>query len=392
MQPFFLQMVSSWSKIGKWNYIIIKLNRVVSRLPNVEVKQLTLGAKLAEDVFTALGGILFEKGTPLYEREIQFLDAFMIKQVLVEEAGGAWADSGEQTKEETPEASDKDAKVKPAFQETFDKAVSTLKNLMTRVQGGNNIPVMEVREVVTPIVSQFQQQPQVLLSLRRFARMDSYAYEHAIAVGIISYMIAKWIKVPEKEWMQVALAGTLLDIGKTKIDRRILQKPGKLTADEFEEMKKHTVYGYQIIKSSHGLSEGVALAALQHHEREDGSGYPLGLPGSKLHLYSKIVAVADVYHAMSSDRVHQKALSPYQVVEQLMQDSFGKLDPTIVRTFVHGITQFAIGTVVELSDGTIGKIVFTDRNHPTRPMVETGGKIVNLVDSRHLSIIRVMEQ
>ncbi|OUQ85000.1 c-di-GMP phosphodiesterase, partial [Brevibacillus brevis] len=141
-----------------------------------------------------------------------------------------------------------------------------------------------------------------------------------------------------------------------------------------------------------GLSEGVALAALQHHEREDGSGYPLGLPGSKLHLYSKIVAVADVYHAMSSDRVHQKALSPYQVVEQLVQDSFGKLDPTIVRSFVEGITQFAVGTLVELSDGTIGKIVFTDRNHPTRPMVETGGKIVNLVEARHLSIVRVMEQ
>ncbi|MGW9128849.1 HD-GYP domain-containing protein, partial [Paenibacillus chitinolyticus] len=122
------------------------------------------------------------------------------------------------------------------------------------------------------------------------------------------------------------------------------------------------------------------------------SGYPLGLPGSKLHLYSKITAVADVYHAMCSDRVHQKALSPYQVVEQLVQDSFGKLDPTIVRTFVEGITQFAVGTVVELSDGTIGKIVFTDRNQPTRPMVETGGRIINLVDTRHLSITRVLEQ
>ncbi len=294
--------------------------------------------------------------------------------------------------EELMKSSDKSPTIKPAIQESFEKAVSTLKNLMIRVQGGNNIPVMEVREVVTPIITEFQQQPQVLLSLRRFARMDSYTYEHAIAVGIISYMIAKWIKVPEKEWMQVALAGTLLDIGKTKIDRRILQKPGKLTDDEFEEIKKHTVYGYQIIKASHGLSEGVALAALQHHEREDGSGYPLGLPGSKLHLYSKIVAVADVYHAMCSDRIYQKALSPYEVVEQLVQDSFGKLDPTIVRTFVDGITQFAVGTIVELSDGTIGKIVFTDRNHPTRPMVEAKGRIVNLVESRHLAILRVLEQ
>ncbi|MGG1664627.1 HD-GYP domain-containing protein [Brevibacillus sp. NRS-1366] len=364
---------------------------MVTNLPIVDVKQLTIGAKLAEEVHTSLGGILFAKGTTLYEKEMEFLEAFMIKQVQIEDANMTGGEEEEQATEEPQVVPEKFNPDKTSFQQSFDKAVSTLKSLMIRVQGGNNIPVMEVRELVAPIILQFQKQPEVLLSLRSFSRLDSYAYEHAVAVGIISYMIAKWIKVPEKEWMQVALAGTLLDIGKTKIDRRVLQKPGKLTAEEFEEMKKHTVYGYQIIKSSHGLSEGVALAALQHHEREDGSGYPLGLLGSKLHLYSKITAVADVYHAMCSDRIHQKALSPYLVVDQLVQDSFGKLDPSIVRTFVEGITQFAVGTVVELSDGTIGKIVFTDRNQPTRPMVETGGKIINLVDSRHLSISRVME-
>lgn len=361
-------------------------------MPIVDVKQLTIGAKLAEEVHTSLGGLLFAKGTALYEKEIEFLDAFMIRQVQIEENDASWGEHAESQAEERTVPKEQQRTEKPAFHQSFDKAVSALKNLMIRVQGGDNIPVMEVREVIAPILTEFQEQPQVLLSLSRFARLDSYAYEHAIAVGVISYMIAKWIKIPEKEWMQVALAGTLLDVGKTKIDRRILQKPGKLTPEEFEEMKKHTVYGYQIIKSSHGLSEGVALAALQHHEREDGSGYPLGLQSSKLHLYSKIVAVADVYHAMCSDRVYQKAQSPYMVAEQLVQDSFGKLDPYIVHTFVKGITSFAVGTVVELNDGTIGKIVFVDRNQPTRPMIETGGRIVNLVDARHLSIIKVMER
>lgn len=366
----------------------------MTSVPVVDVKQLTSGTKLAEEVHTPLGGLLFAKGTALCEKDIEYLDAFMIRQVLIEEAEvGMYAEHADKKEADQAIGAAKIRQEKPvAFQKSFEKAVSTLKNLLIRVEGGDNIPVMEVREVVAPILAQFQSQPQVMLSLRHFARLDSYAYEHAIAVGIISYMIAKWIKVPEKEWMQVALAGTLLDVGKTKIDRRILQKPGKLTPEEFEEMKKHTVYGYQIIKASHGLSEGVALAALQHHEREDGSGYPLGLPGSKLHLYSKIVAVADVYHAMCSDRIYQKAKSPYMVVEQLVQDSFGKLDPSIVRAFVDGITQFAVGTVVELSNGAIGKIVFTDRNQPTRPMVETGGKIINLAEARHLSIVKVFEQ
>jgi HD-GYP domain-containing protein (c-di-GMP phosphodiesterase class II) len=362
-------------------------------VPIVDRKQLTLGAKLAEDVHTMLGGLLFPKGTVIYEKEVEILEAFMIDQVNVEENDlirtreEKTVDKGEQT----TSAKGKPGKERQAFQEQFEKAVSAFKNVMTKVQGGHNIPVLEVREAITPMLQQVQEHPNILLALPRVSSVDNYAYEHSIAVGLISYMIARWLKVPEKEWMQVALAGTLLDVGKTKIDRRILHKPGKLTPEEFEEMKKHTVYGYQLNKTSPGLSEGVALAALQHHEREDGSGYPLGLRGNKLHLYSKIVAVADVYHAMCSDRVYQRASSPYFVAEQLLQDSFGKLDPTIVLTFINGITQFAIGTLVELSDGTIGKIVFTDRNRPTRPMVEADGRIINLADARYLSISRVME-
>jgi HD-GYP domain-containing protein (c-di-GMP phosphodiesterase class II) len=350
---------------------------------------------LAEDVHTMLGGLLFPKGTTISEKELEILDAFLIEEVQVDdelpspekkEVNGATGQA-----EAKPATVTKASKGKQEFRQQYDKAVSAFQNLMTQVQGGLNIPVMEVREVVVPMVQQVQEQPNILLALRRVSNVNSYAYEHSIAVGLISFMIAKWLKVPEREWIQIALAGTLLDIGKAKIDRRILLKPGKLTPAEFEEMKKHTVYGYQLIKASPGLSEGVALAALQHHEREDGSGYPFGLPGSKLHLYSKIVAVADVYHAMCSDRVYQKAQSPYVVAEQLLNDSFGKLDPTIVYTFVNGITQFAIGTLVELSDGTLGKIVFTDHRHPTRPMVETNGKIINLAETRHLSVVNVIE-
>jgi HD-GYP domain-containing protein (c-di-GMP phosphodiesterase class II) len=368
----------------------------VGTLPIIEVKSTIAGATLAEDVHTMLGGILFVKGTTLYEKEVEVLQAFMVDRVVIEDTDEPKTSAADENRSDSATSKvvtggTKEKEQLP-FHTSFAKAVSTFKNLVIRVQGGQNIPVMEVREVVTPLLQQVQDQPEFLLSLHRISRVDSYAYEHSIAVGLISYMIGRWIKVPEKEWMQVALAGTLLDIGKTRIDRRILQKPGKLTPEEFEEMKKHTVYGYQLIKASPGLSEGVALAALQHHEREDGSGYPLGLPGAKLHLYSKIVAVADVYHAMCSNRIYQKGKSSYVVAEQLLQDSFGKLDPHIVHTFVKRITDFAAGTLVELSDGTIGKVIFTDSNQPTRPMIEANGRIINLVENRNLSIVNVWER
>ncbi|QQE74477.1 HD-GYP domain-containing protein [Brevibacillus composti] len=365
-------------------------------MPIIEVKRTIGGATLAEDVHTMLGGLLFPKGTTLYERELEFLEAFMIERIVVCEPDaphGAGLDDPARNEpvpgKVVPIVSD--GRSKPQFLTSFEKAVSTFKNLVIRVQGGQNIPVMEVRELMTPLIQQVQDKPELLLSLHRISRVESYAYEHSIAVGLLSYMIGRWIKVPEKEWMQIALAGTLLDIGKTRIDRRILQKPGKLTTEEFEEIKKHPLYGYQLIKASPGLSEGVALAALQHHEREDGSGYPLGLTRPKLHLYSKITAVADVFHAMCSNRVYQKAKSTYVVAEQLLEDSFGKLDPQIVHTFVNRITRFAAGTVVELSDGSIGKVIFTDNNHPTRPMIELNGRILNLVENRTLSIVKILE-
>ncbi len=362
-------------------------------MPIFAVSNIPYGAKLAEEVHTSLGGLLFQKGTPLYEREREILEAFLIEEVNLEE-DALKSDKkedrteGDQSKEE--KSSGSGAGAKQDFEHKYDKAVSSLKNHLLKVQGGQSIPVLEVRSAISPILQKVQEQPNIFLALRNASNVDSYIYDHSVAVGMLSFMIAKWMKIPEKEWMQIALAGTLLDVGKTKIDRKILLKPGKLTDAEFEEMKKHTIYGYQIIKNSPGLNEGVALAALQHHEREDGSGYPMGVTGNKLHLYSKIVAVADVYHAMCSDRIYKKAVSPYLVAEQLIQDSFGKLDPAIVHTFVNGITQFSNGTVVELSDGSFAKIVFTDRNNPTRPLVERNGKIINLVEERHLSIVRVI--
>ncbi len=369
-------------------------------MPIVATKHIQIGARLAEDVHTSLGGLLFTKGTAIGEKELEFLEAFQIKEVVVEDNEAARQEKAEQRSEEKP--LDKESKTagrkkdvheaseKNEFASMFRKAVASFKTLLMRVQGGQNIPVLEVRQAIGPLLQSVQQQSNIMAALRKAENIDNYSYEHSIAVGLLSFVIAKWMKLPEKEWMQIALAGTLMDIGKTKIDPKILWKPGKLTPEEFEEMKKHTLYGFQLIKASPGLNEGVALAALQHHEREDGSGYPLGLPGNRLHLYSKIVAVADVYHAMCSDRVYRKAVSPYLVVEQLLQDSFGKLDPVIVHTFVNGITQFAVGMVVELSDGSIAKIVFTDRNNPTRPLVETNGKIINLAEARHLSIVNVV--
>ncbi|QOS98471.1 HD-GYP domain-containing protein [Brevibacterium sp. JNUCC-42] len=367
-------------------------------MPVCQIKHIPVGSRLTEDVHTPLGGLLFTKGTVVEDREKEILDAFMIDEVLIEVLMDGtvltegFADDKKQKAVESKEKnkSARKRQTESGLVEHFEKSVTSFKNLFQHVQGGQNIPVLEVRNVMTTLLKEVEEQSNLLLVLKKADNPNNYLYEHCVGVGLLSYIMAKWMKLPEKEWMQVALAGMLMDIGKTKVDPKILWKPGKLTPGEFEEMKKHTVYGYELIKSAQGLTQGVRLAALQHHEREDGSGYPFGIKGDKIHTYSKIIAVADIYHAMCSDRLHQKATSPFLVVEQLLQDSFGKLDPKVVRVFVNGITQFSIGSKVELSDGTVGKVVFINQNYPTRPMVEINQDIINLADKRNVWIVKAL--
>ncbi|WP_047153332.1 HD-GYP domain-containing protein [Aneurinibacillus tyrosinisolvens] len=339
------------------------------------------GVTLSEQVVTSLGGVLFEKGTRIQQREIEILKAFLIERISIEEEVEDHAvsviDKGkaEQVKIQKAEEPDK------RFDLKVSKAADYLEKITNWVGGGMPIPVMDLRETVQPLVQAVNAKPDVLFSIQKIKELDKYTYEHSIFVGILSVAIARWMKIPEQEYMQISLAGTLHNIGVCRIEPSILHKPGKLNYDEFEEVKKHTSYGYQIIKGTAGLSEGVALAALQHHEREDGSGYPQRVKGNQIHLYAKIVAIADVYHAMCTERGYRKALSPYRVIEQLREYSFGKLDPVIVRTFISGIMQLSAGKIVRLNDGRVGKIIFVDPQNPTRPMIDINGQIVNLVTS-----------
>ncbi|WP_027415083.1 HD-GYP domain-containing protein [Aneurinibacillus terranovensis] len=349
-------------------------------MPQLFVSKLKPGVILADKVITSLGGTLFEKGTQLNEREIEILQAFLISKVNVEldASSPVVSDANQETEvEET---------AKSSFNPHLDKAIDFVEKIMQWAEGGMPLPVMELRNHIQPLLANMSIEFDMIDKLSKLRSEDSYIFQHSIAVSLLSVIIARWNKVPEKEHMQIALAGILHNIGLCRINPHILTKKGPLTLEERREMEQHPIYGYSIIKKATGLNEGVALAALQHHEREDGSGYPNRLKGDKIHLYAKIVAIADIFHAMISKKSYRDAVSPYLVFEQLMEYSFGKLDPVIVRSFVQGMTHLSSGITVKLNDGRIGKIIFIDSNNPTRPMVDIGGQIVNLTQSRHLFI------
>jgi HD-GYP domain-containing protein (c-di-GMP phosphodiesterase class II) len=358
----------------------------------LSLTELKPGMKTYNHVHTSLGGLLLQKGKVLLPRDLDILRAFLIQAVDIDDGKdevviNVATQSGK--KPISPAQSNSEGMDVPlVFQQEYDRMLHLTKSAFQSVFAAE-LPIYELRHQLETLIKHIKHYHILTFTPRNMNEYD-YQYHNAILSALTSYTLAQWCGLPQKDWMQVAFAGLLHDIGNTKVDPTILYKPGPLQLEEIEEMKMHTTYGYQQLRKTTAINEGVRLTALQHHEKLDGSGYPFRLTGEKIHIYAKIVAVADIFHAMTLQRRYRVAKSPYLVLEEIKSEAFGKLDPSIVQTFIDKVTQFHNGMKVRLSNDSLGEIIFTDRDHPTRPMVSVGGNIVNLVVQKGLYIKEVI--
>lgn len=252
------------------------------------------------------------------------------------------------------------------------------------------IPIMLFKHTVIPIIQQIANDPNIFRLFEAVRAKDEYTHQHNIGVGVISTLLGKWLNLGEIELAVLSLAATLHDVGKVKIPMEILQKPEKLSQAEFNLMKQHTNLGYEMLKGTIGVSHRIALVALQHHEREDGSGYPLSLKMSQINSFSKIVAVADMFHAMSSNRPYHKAIPFSEILEQLRQESFGKLDPYIVAVFIKNISKQLVGQQVVLTDGREGKIVYLKPFEDNSSLIKINNDFLDLSLNRNITIMQIV--
>ena len=218
--------------------------------------------------------------------------------------------------------------------------------------------------------------------------VDEYLFNHSLNVAVISNLIGKWMKLDKTDTDNLIISGLLYDIGKLKINSNILNKPGKLTEEEFYEMKKHPLYSHQML-SKLGYHDNTILKAVTlHHEKEDGSGYPLGISGSKIPFYAKILAVADIFDAMTSNRVYKERVSPFKVLEMFQSQTFGKLDYSIVMTFIKSFLEYYVGSDVVLSNNQTAKIISLNIFEITKPLLITSqGEVVDICKKRDLKIL-----
>lgn len=360
------------------------------------ITELKPGMKVMSDVHTSLGALLLQKGKVLLPRDLDILRAFMIQQVEVEGKQGKVEKNYSSTKDTVnssrlnPQTTGSSSELASAslLHQEYDRMLLLIKSAFQSVLA-TELPIYELRHQLEALIKQLSHY-KVLTFMPRNINEYDYLYHNAILSSLTSYLLAKWHGLPQKDWMQVAFAGLLHDIGNTKIDTTILYNPNSLSAAEVEEMRMHTTYGYQLLRKVTAVNDGVRLTALQHHEKMDGTGYPFNLTEDKIHIYARIVSIADIFHAMTLNRRYRKAKSPYLVLEQIKSEAFGKLDPGVVQTFIEKVTQFHNGMRVRLSNDNVGEIVFTDRNHPTRPMISVKGQIINLTHDPKLYIEEVL--
>ncbi|MNE12920.1 Cyclic di-GMP phosphodiesterase response regulator RpfG [compost metagenome] len=280
--------------------------------------------------------------------------------------------------------SDQVLSVKPSF----DKAVDGFEQMFLEALSSGTFDNSQVDEMLEPIVNELVGQKDVISLLLVLNDSDNYTYNHSMQVGMLSYYIATWLGYPKDEAYIVGKAGYLIDIGKSMISQEILSKPGKLTPEEFEQVKLHTLYGHDIILKSTG-DELLALIAQQHHEREDGSGYPHGLTEKDIHPYAKITAVADVYTAMTSNRVYKSKQEFLTVLRELNSLSFGKLSAEPTQLLIKHLLPNFIGKKVTLSTGETGSIVMTNPTDFFRPLVQADSRFIDLSKERETIISEI---
>ncbi|AIQ20607.1 HD-GYP domain-containing protein [Paenibacillus sp. FSL L8-0470] len=274
----------------------------------------------------------------------------------------------------------------PACREMVNGVVEVSKDLFNSFRLTRKVPLADIRKDVVPVVQEISLLPDIFALFEAIQGKDDYTYQHNIGVGVLSTLIGRWMNMGQAELSVLSLAATLHDIGKLKIPPELLNKPGKLTTEEFALVRKHTIFGYEMLKETTGANSHITLTALQHHERNDGKGYPLGLKEEQIDSYSKIVAVADIFHAMSSKRPYHEAMPFHLIVEQMRRGSFGALDPHVVSVFLENIVKRTVGRDVILTDGRVGEIVYLNPHNIETPLIKIDGEYIDLGKMRDLKI------
>ncbi|MGO1651442.1 HD-GYP domain-containing protein [Senegalia sp. (in: firmicutes)] len=275
------------------------------------------------------------------------------------------------------------------FFEIYDELQNKIEILFTDINGGKKVKISNLDDEVDEIIKYILNNNNIL-SLLKQSDNSKYLIYHSINVGLISLTIGIALGYSNKRLKDLLISGLFHDIGMIKVPQKIIDKAGPLSQEEFIIIINHTITGYKILKEISNINPEITYGALHHHEREDGSGYPLGIKSDEIHEFGKIISIADIFDAMTTDKIYKKKKSPFMAAEEILYNSVGILDNEITTDFLNNISKHYIGSRVKLNDGSIGEIIEINNAIPTRPIVNINGKVIDLIGDNNYEIIDII--
>lgn len=365
---------------------------------SISFDELIEGMIFGDDVIDREGRLLVSKNTVLtkeiYERLKKFSSRkffsmkvlpsqLNIKMVVKLEDGNIKEVPSSQLKMEY-------TKERLVIKEKFDEMHKSIKQSFDALSRNNTSPEVkkELDKTVEDIKNNLSINIELLNEILDVKATDEYLYNHSLNVAVVANLIGKWMKLNQEDLDILILAGLVHDIGKLRVNPKILNKPGKLTDEEFAEMKKHPEYSYQMLMEMGYKDNAILKAVTFHHEKEDGTGYPFKISGDKISIHAKILAVADIFDAMTSNRVYKERVSPFKVLEMFQNQNFGKLDYKIIMIFIKRFTENYVGSEVILSNNQKARIVSLNTFEITKPLLVTSeGKFIDISREREVQIL-----
>lgn len=352
----------------------------------VRTRSLQPGMRIDQAIVDRMDRTLIARGT--------LLDDYLIESMQKLGIGGVYISEGE----EDPEAEKEiDEKLPAAVRHTISKMrtadpskVKLSESVKKRVSEGvqylyNNSSsetfTNTTNSITKDLMKAINDNDAIAVDINALKTSDEYTFKHSVDVATMSMVIAKEQGLPQQDIYNIGIAGLLHDMGKSKIPLEVLNKPAKLSDEEFAIMKKHPVLGYEILKEKEDFSQVIALAVLQHHEKMNGKGYPMGVASDKICPYAKILSVADVYDALVTARPYKKAFSQRTAVEMIMSMT-EELDITAMKSFFSSVILYPVDSTVELSNGESARVVKNNKGSVLRPTVVglTDGKVYDLAN------------
>ena len=354
-------------------------------------KDLLPGMIIMEDIYTAKDQLLISSGEELTNHSITRLKFHSIDDVKIQEN---FKKIPFDVFEPVPDSYSEYVKGTVEFAKfhaALEKATEAFKYTLSALTENPNTPLdlNILLQYSNRIFAESRNGTHVFHMLHCLKENDDLTYAHSVQVGIICNIFGRWLKMSQEDIDTLTICGMLHDVGKLMIPPKIISKRGSLTKGEYNVVQNHPMDGYRMLENQ-PLDERIKLAALMHHERCDGSGYPDHLTDNQIDEFAKIVAIADIYDAMTCARVYRSPLCPFDVISVFEQEGLHKFDPHYSLTFLESIVNTYVNCTVRLSDGRVGDIIMIDNKNLTKPVVKVGASFIDLAKNRDLSIVAII--